>query len=367
MKSETKYLMALAQIDGLGPVSLQKLLTFFNSAEACFKASFLDLKKTGLPENLLQKIIAGRNRLEPEKLWQTARREGLEVITYFDEQYPELLKTIYAPPLALYCRGNTDLFNYQSLAVVGSRKISPYAQNILPDLLQEAAAGRIVIISGLAYGVDALAHQIALDNQGLTMAVAGSGLAWDYLHPAGNRALAKKILNNRGLLISEFPPFERGLPFNFPRRNRLISGLSRATLIVEASQKSGALITAKYALEQGREVLAVPGPINQENSRGANYLIQNGAKAVTSAEDILEIFGLAAGAKKLTPAFDPGQATAAELMILKTLNSLTLHIDKIIEHCTLETPVANALLMQMELKGWIKNLGGQKYISLIQL
>jgi len=367
MQQQTKHLMALAQIDGLGPVSLQKLLDYFNNAEACFKASFFDLKNAGLDKKLINNIIAQRQKLDAEQLLSQTLKEGIDVITYFDKAYPKILKEIYAPPLILYYRGDLSILKYQSLAVVGSRKISPYAQNILPELLNEVINHQIVITSGLAYGVDALAHQIALESKGLTLAVTGSGLAWDYIYPSGNKKLAHTIIDNGGLIISEFSPFIKSMPFNFPRRNRIISGLSKASLIVEASQKSGALITAKYALEQGREVMAIPGPINLENAVGTNYLIKNGAKPITSAEDILESYGIIKSLEKLINNFDTKQATINELIILKTLKGVTLHIDKIIEHCTLDTSVTNSLLMQMELKGWVKNIGSQNFISLVKL
>jgi len=366
MNQNTKHLMALAQIEGLGPISLQKLLDYFNDAEACFIASFSDFKKAGLEDKLIDKIIKQRNKLDAEKLFEQTKKEGLEVITYFEKDYPEILKNIYAPPLVLYYRGDLSVINYPSLAVVGSRKISSYAQNILPDLLKEAISHRIVITSGMAYGVDALAHRTTLENKGLTIAVIGSGLAWDYLYPSGHCRLAKQIIEAGGLILSEFPPFMKSLPYNFPRRNRIIAGLSQASLIVEASFKSGALITAKYALEQGREVLAIPGPINLENSQGVNLLIKNGAKVVASADDILESFGIISRPEKMIESFDTQQATADELAIIKILKGATLHIDKIIEHCTLDTSITSALLMRMELKGWIKNIGGHNYISLVK-
>ena len=358
--------MALAQIEGLGPISLQKLLDYFKSAEACFKASFLDLKNIGFSENAAKEISQQIRLTEPDKLWEQLKKEEIDIITIFDNAYPKLLKEIYAPPPVIYYRGNALLFDSQnSLAVVGSRKISSYAQTVLPDLLDEVIRQNLTIVSGLAYGVDSLAHRLTLENKGQTIAVIGSGLAWDYIYPAGNQNLAQNILKNNGLIVSEFSPFFPAMPCNFPRRNRIISGLAQATLIIEASIKSGALITAKYALEQGREVMAVPGPINSANSQGTNMLIQNGAKPVTSASDILESFGLTVRKEKMFNNFSSNEASTDELIILKILKGSTLHIDKIIEACTLEISLINSLLMQMELKSWVKNVGGQQYISLV--
>ena len=198
------------------------------------------------------------------------------------------------------------------------------------EVSEKLAKNKIIIVSGLAMGVDATAHQLALNSQTQTVAVLGSGLAWDYLYPASNKNLAKKILEKNGLIFSEFPIFTEGLPFNFPRRNRIIAGLSQATLVAEASIKSGALITAKCALEQNREVMAVPGPINSLNSQGTNWLIQNGAKLIATAADIKQNFGLAEIEIKQTD-FDPKQASHNELLILETISVAPLQIDKIIE------------------------------------
>ncbi|MBU1037193.1 DNA-processing protein DprA [Patescibacteria group bacterium] len=371
MKSDIKYLMALSQINGLGPVILGKLLEAFNNdVKACFKASFLDFHDLKVSEKIAALIIENKKTLNPDKLIEQLDKEDIKIMTFFNEHYPTLLKEIYAPPLVLYYRGNDSALeklsskeNWPTLAVVGSRKISNYGKTIMTEILAEIIREKVIIVSGLAMGVDSLAHQLTLDYHGQTVTVVGSGLAWDYLYPQANKKLTKDILKNDGLLFSEFPPFMQGLPANFPRRNRIISGLAQATLIIEASLTSGALITAKYALEQNREVLAVPGAINSSTSQGTNYLIQNGAKLVAGAEDIRQSLNLNFKEKKTINDSLPLQATDDELMILKILNISPLHIDKIIENCTLETAQVNSLLLQLELKGWIKNIGGQNYIK----
>jgi len=364
MKSDNKYLLALSQIEGLGPISLKKMLESFSSIEACFKASFLDFKELGFNQEFAYKISEQIKKLNPDEICHELIKEDINIITIFDDDYSELLKEIYALPYVIYYRGEKKLLTQTSLAVVGSRKISHYAQTVLPDILTEAIQQEIIIVSGLAYGVDSLAHRLALKNKSQTIAVVGSGLAWDYIYPQGNRQLAQNILNQNGLILSEFPPSAPALPANFPRRNRIISGISKATLIVEASIKSGALITAKFALDQGREVMAIPGPVNSTNSQGTNYLIQNGAKVIVSSKDILESFGRVSLPEKITVDLD---ASTEETVIIKMLKNSPVHIDKIIENCTLETSLVNSLLTQMELKGWLKDLGGQNYISLVKL
>jgi DNA processing protein len=357
-----KYLIALSYLDNLGPVTLQKILEKLKPEEA-WTASFFDLQKIGLAEKISRSLVEQRLKIDPDKIVSQIAKEQIKVLSIFDDDYPVLLKEIYAPPVILYYRGDLTVFNNQTaLAVVGSRKISGYAKLIMPDLLNPLIKNGVIIVSGLAHGVDALAHRLAIEQSGPTIAVLGSGLAWDYFYPKSNKWLAQDIIKKGGLLVSEFPPFTVAQPFNFPRRNRIISGLAKATLVIEASAKSGALITAGYALEQNREVLAVPANINQTNSAGSNELIKKGAKAATGAEDIFEALNLYYQTES-RPEIDYQAATEAEKIILKILTSSPLQIDKIIEHCTLETSMVNATLVQMELKGWIKNIGGQNYIK----
>lgn len=355
-----KYLVALSYLDNLGPITLEKILEFYKPKEV-WNASFFDFKKIGLSENIAQSIVNQREKINPDKIVEQIEKEKIKVITIYDKTYPKLLKEIYAPPIVLYYRGDPTILSDQYLlAVVGSRKISNYAQIIMPNLLGPVIKNQVIIVSGLAHGVDSLAHKLALENEGKTIAVLGSGLAYDYLYPKSNKFLIDKIIK-AGVIISEFPPFTSARPFNFPRRNRIISGLSSGTLIVEASQKSGALITASYALEQNREVMVTPGNINQQNSSGTNNLIKKGARVITKPEDIFEALNIYYN-KELKKRIDYHSASEEEQIILKIISSSPIHIDKIIENCTLETSVINSVLLQMELKGWIKNLGGQNYI-----
>jgi len=286
MKSDLPYLLALSQIQGLGPITLKKVLDFFNDPKTCYEATFNEYLKAGLAEITVKKIFEEKNKLEPDKLIEELNKKGIKIVSIYDNEYPSLLKEIYDPPFILYYQGNINILNKISLAVIGSRNISDYAKKIMPLLLKEVVKEKIPIISGLAYGVDTLAHKISLKYHNDTLAILGSGLA--NIYPQSNTRLALEMINNNGLLLTEFSPESKPLPQNFVRRNRLISGLAKAVLIVEASLKSGALITAKYALEQGREILALPGNILNENSQGTNMLINEGAKLVTCSQDILD-------------------------------------------------------------------------------
>lgn len=213
----------------------------------------------------------------------------LKLLKLDDRDYPWLLNQIYDPPKLLYCLGNQKLLSKKLIAVVGSRKMTPYGKWVSEKLTKELVEKGLVIVSGLARGVDTSAHRQALRAKGLTIAVLGSG--FDHIYPGENKRLAEEIVEKGGLLISEYPPEHRVFPANFPKRNRIISGLSLGVLVIEATLKSGSLITARLAANQGREVFAIPGPINSVQSEGTAMLIQQGAKLVFKLEDILEEIG----------------------------------------------------------------------------
>ena len=360
-----KFLIALTQIEGLGPVTLKKLLDLFGSAEAVFRASVFDLREKGVPLKIIE-LLRDRERLNPDTLVQEIKNEGIETIGFNDLAYPLLLKEIYAPPLVLYWRGNPGFFNKKPvLAAVGSRKISAYAKWVMPEILDSVIKSGVVIVSGLAWGVDGLAHELTLKNNGLAIGVLGSGLAWDNFFPLSNLKLAQEILEKGGLLISEFPPLVPAQPFNFPRRNRIIAGLSEAVLVVEASQKSGALITAACALNENREVMAVPQNVNGANAAGVNRLIKEGARVVTQATDILEFFNIVqAPANPQVQTAAPVSLLAEEKSVYQALSLAPLHIDKIAENCRLEAALVNAVLVKLEVKGLAQNIGNQNYIKL---
>jgi len=289
----SKFLLALSLIEGLGPATIKKLVAIFDSPEAVFKASKSEFLNKGLSDKLANLIINQRDKIEIEKYIQQLNTDGIKIISYLDDDYPGLLKQIYDPPIVLYYRGNLKITSRNNLlAVVGSRKISAYAKKIMPQIIEPLKNYGFVIVSGLAYGVDSLAHQLAIDYKLPTIAITGSSLAWPDLYPRGNFELAKNIVNQGGLLLSEFPPDYKIGRFNFPRRNRIISGLSRAVLIIEAARKSGALITADFALEQNREILVLPQNLDGLNSAGSNNLIKNGGQIITSTEDILAGFDI---------------------------------------------------------------------------
>jgi len=291
VKTEIKYYNALNLIDGIGPIAFKKMLAHFNSMEEAWSAGVNEFKQAGLDNSLIEHIKKQRPQINPD--WQIERlaKENIDLIAISDKNYPKLLKEIYAPPALLYIRGKFEPNDEFSLGVVGARKLSLYGQQITPLITADLANAGLTIISGLAKGIDALAHQATLEANGRTIAVLGSGLDKTSIYPSTNRLLAEKI-SQQGAVISEFPIGAQPLPQHFPQRNRIISGLSLGVLVIEATEKSGALITARDALEQNRDIFAVPGSILAKNSLGPNNLIKMGAKLVSQADDILNELNL---------------------------------------------------------------------------
>lgn len=280
-------------------------------------------------------------------------------VTIKDAKYPELLKHIPDPPKQLYCRGNLDLFNSFCFGVVGTRKLTPYGKEAAQFIVRSLVQANFTIVSGLAFGIDAVAHQTTLDNDGKTIAVLGTGIIDEDIYPSTNLGLAKKILKQDGLIISEYKTgtAHRG---SFPERNRIISGLSKGVLIVEADEKSGSLITARLAGEQGRDVFAVPGNIFSSRSLGPHSLIKKGAKLVATAEDIFEEYeqnlSLFDHPKSHISTKDPLANT-----ILDILDRGFTFVDDIVRESKEDTSKILAKLSVMEIKGTIKNIGNGKY------
>lgn len=286
-------LLAFSAFGKIGPQTMTRLEKYFLNAKNAFTASAFCLEKVGLLPGTVKEFVSWREGFNFEQQLKLLAAQQVSFITWHNQSYPQVLKEIADPPFILYYRGELELIclpHQKRLAVIGSRKPSPYGERSINYLLPAVVRGGYHIISGLALGLDALAHQICLENQGKTIAVLGSGLDDNHLYPPANYSLAQRIIKNGGLLLSEYPPLTPPLKNNFPRRNRLISGLSRAVLVIEAAEKSGSLITAEHALDQNREVLTVPGEIFSKTSEGTNKLIRLGATPITKPEDILEVF-----------------------------------------------------------------------------
>ncbi len=360
---DLKYWLALSSIHGLGAVRFKKLYNYFSTMLQAWQADYSELIRAGLEPSLAEYVVQARKDIEPDKKIAELDKENIQAVTIHDEAYPALLKEIYSPPPLLYYRGelSTPADDY-AVAVVGTRKFSPYGRRVTEDLVGQLCLQDIPIVSGLALGIDAIAHQTVLSQHGRTVAVLGSGLNWQNIYPSTNRYLAQKILAEGGLIVSEYPPATLALQGHFPQRNRIIAGLSSAVLVIEAPRQSGALITAKYALEFNRDVLAVPGDIYKATAQGTNNLIKLGAKLVSSPEDVLEILNMQ-NIKQVVETKEIIPDSNEEKIILQHLSAEPLHINQLIKLSGLSTSVVNSTLLLMEMKGKVKHLGGQMYVK----
>ena len=358
-----KFLNALNLIYGLGPQKMKQLIDYFGNAQTAWNASLEELLKSGIGPAVAQKLNIERNDINPDTEWEKLNKYNIEILTLPDPNYPALLKEIPSAPYVLYVKGEYKNLNFQPmLAVVGSRKYSSYGKQVAQRFACDLARAGIVVVSGMALGIDAIAHQGALEGGGKTIAVMGNSLEDKMIAPRFNFNLSQEIARN-GLLISDYPLGTPSIPTNFPARNRLMAGMTLGTLVIEAAEDSGSLITANLALEFNREVFAVPGSVFSPVSIGTNNLIRSGAKIAASVKDILEELRIEERqiqeqVKKIVP------ASIEEEKILKILTPEPLHIDKIIKLSKLETSVASSILSLMEMKGMIKNIGGQNYIIL---
>jgi len=281
------YWIWLSRIKNLGSIKMRKLLEVYNNPKEIWKQNRESLMKIeGIGEKIAQEIVKEEYKKNLEKYANYMQNNKIKLISIFDEKYPKNLKNIYDPPQILYVKGNEKILNDFSLAIIGCRQNSEYGQIVTKNIAKQLAKEKIITISGLAKGIDSIAAREAVGNKTNTIAVLGHGL--DMIYPSENICLADEIIKNGGALVSEYILGTKPLKMNFPARNRIISGISRGVIVIEAKEKSGTMITVDFALEQGRQVFAVPGNIISENSKGTNELIKQGAKIVTNINDILE-------------------------------------------------------------------------------
>ena len=359
MDNEKLYFNAFNQFPEIGSVRFRRLLNFFPDLETAWQAGLSDLKQAGLEEPVALKVLEARQSINPESEFEKLRSHGVSLLTYNDAAYPKLLREIPAPPMVLYTRGELKSQDELAVAIVGTRKMSPYGKRVSEDLVAGLLGTQISIVSGLALGIDALVHDATMRFGGRTIAVLACGL--DSIYPAANRLLGEKIIDGNGALLSELPLGMPPLKHHFPHRNRIIAGLALGTVVIEAAADSGALITAQHALEQNRQVFAVPGSIYSPVSAGPNNLIKMGAKPVTQALDILEDLNLMGAGVRLE-AREIIAENSEEQKILDILSAEPLHFDQIAKIAQLSVSLVAATLTIMEMKGKVRNLGGNQYV-----
>ncbi len=351
------FLLALMRFQPFGATRLKKLLSYFQTPDRIFTAQIVDLCEAGIDQKLAERFCAHRQLLNPEGELALLAKHEVKAVVFDDDAYPALLKTIYDPPQVLLYRGTLPSHTRKCLAVVGTRKITPYGERAIKEIVEPVAASGVVIVSGLAFGVDACAHQAALNVGGTTIAILGSGVEADNLYPSQHRSLASQIIASGGAVITEFPIGTQPFKSNFPVRNRIIAGWSEGTLVVEAAVRSGSLITARVALEAGRNVLAIPGPFYAPFSEGPNNLIKMGATPVTRASDILQE---TEETITMNNVFEP--ASAEEATIWRLLTHEPIHTDMLVQESALTPSIVNQTLTLMEMKGAAKHIGGMHYV-----
>jgi len=350
--------IGLSMVKGIGPVRFRRLVSHFGSARAALEAPPHMLEAAGLPPTVTRALTRLRGSLDLPRLWERWRQRGIEVLTWEDAAYPHRLKQLEHAPPVLYVQGQLIPEDDWAVAIVGTRKMSAYGRQVAEEIAGLLATHGVTVISGLARGIDGAAHRSALRHNGRTIAVLGSGV--DIIYPPEHRHLATQI-RAHGALVSEYPPGTRAEAINFPPRNRIIAGMSIATVVVEAGRKSGALITAAFAADQGRDVFAVPGSIYAEQSRGTNWLLAQGARPLTAAEDVLEALDLGLlpqrqAARRTLP------ATPEEERLLAALGDAPLHVDELSARLGLPVSEVTATLTLMELKGLVQAVGGMQYV-----
>jgi len=358
-RPDLRYLVGLSLLPGIGPARFHRLLAHFREPERAWHVGERDLLALGVDAKSIPPLMEKRRSLDLDLEMEKLRRLGVTVLSSYEPEYPAPLKELYSAPPLLYVKGEITPRDDQSLGVVGTRSPTVYGKELTARVVPELTRQGLTIVSGLARGIDSIAHHAALDAGGRTVAVLGSGI--DVVYPAENRGLFNRIVQ-QGAVITEYPLGTKPDAFNFPARNRIISGLSLGTVVMEAQIGSGALITADYALEQNREVFAFPGRATDRVSSGCNRLIREGrAKLVTSTEDILEELNLTVAVQQLEiksvlPANDE------ESQLLALLSHEPVHIDELSRQTALAAPAVASTMLMLELKGTVRQVGSMAYV-----
>lgn len=368
---EKAYWLGFSVFSGIGPITFQKLYQHFGSAKAIWEANVSDLRKGGLGPILTKRFETFRADFSFDAYTRILLAQGVSFITLRDEAYPELLKKIKNPPFLIYIKGDNTILraslsraeardsNNITIAVVGTRKVTSYGREVTQLLTQELVVAGCVIVSGLALGVDAIAHKTTIDSGGKTIAVLGSGI--DICHPSSNQLLYNSIIQGHGAIVSEYPLGEPPSKGSFPSRNRIIAGLSQAVVVTEGAEDSGALITANDAFKNNRKVFAVPGLITSSLSKGPFKLLQKGATLVTSAKDILDELGLGTKGQRDKVRKEIKGETKEEQKIIDLLQNESLHFDDIVKKTGFASSELGILLSLMEVKGIVKTLEAGMY------
>ncbi|NCF66848.1 MAG: DNA-protecting protein DprA [Chloroflexi bacterium] len=357
--AEEKYWLGFNLVKGVGPAKVQALLNQFGDLRSAWGAQKDQLRRIGFDQRSIDSFFEKRKELDLDQCLANVQAIGVTLLTWKSEEYPNYLREIEGSPPLIYVHGSLEEIDRWAVAVVGTRRLTSYGRQITQELVAGLVLNGVTIVSGLARGIDAVAHKTALEHGGRTIAVLGSGP--DCIYPPENRALARQIVNGRGAIVSEYGLGVQPEAKNFPPRNRIISGLSLGVIVVEAGDRSGASITARFALEQGREVFAVPGNITSPASKGTNRLIQQGAKLVTGVDDVLEELNLAMVLEHSAVQLSLPE-TQDEAALYEYLSAQPVHIDDLSRSTGLSSSLVSSTLTLMELKGMVRQVGGMNYV-----
>ena len=357
--NDTKYWVAFNRIPHLGTVRFRQLEQHFGTLEEAWKASEGALQTAGLDSRAVREVVANRGAISPDAEIERLSKAKVRAVTWQDEEYPDRLKEIYDPPPVLYVKGAILPDDWRSISVVGTRSATPYGKQAASTLARDLTASGITVVSGLARGIDGVAHQEAITAGGRTIAVLASGL--DIIYPPEHASLAAAV-SQQGALVSEHPLGVKPRSQQFPRRNRIMSGMTLGTLVIEAGEGSGAVRTVQHALEQGREVFCVPGSIFSPKSKMTNLLIQQGAKLVLTHEDVLQELNLSSIPQQLSMTGVADMPEGDERSILEHVSLEPLHIDEIRGLSQLPIALVSSTLAMMELRGLVRQVGGMHYV-----
>jgi DNA processing protein len=357
-QDDAAFWLGFAGVRHIGPVRIERLLAAFGSLRQAWAASRGELA-TVLEARPLSALMSARAAIDPESELEQLRTRRIEVVHPGHHRYPNLLAEISGRPSILFVRGQLAPADENAVAIVGTRRTTPYGRQAAEQVASEIAQAGVTVVSGLARGIDTTAHRAALAAGGRTIAVLGSGV--DVIYPAENRNLADQIIES-GAIISEFVPGTKPEAQNFPARNRIVSGMALGTVIIEAPTRSGALITASFAADQGREVFVLPGNIFSPASEGTNALLRDGARIVRNGSDVLEDLGLGAGGRSAMAQLQL-PIDERESRVYSVVGSEASHIDDIAEQANLTAAESGAILLTLELKGLLRNLGAQYYVK----
>jgi len=361
IERDLPFWVALHRVHRLGAVRFELLERAFPTMEAAWRASAAELRHAGLDRGSIETLEAERTKADPAVEMERLAQQGVTALAIRQPGYPARLREIPDAPSVIYVKGSLASDDEWSIAVVGTRRVTPYGRQATPEIARELAVNRITVVSGLARGIDTIAHRTALDAGGRTIAVLAAGL--DTIYPPENKRMSEEIVE-RGALVSDYPLDTRPRAEYFPRRNRIMSGLALGTLIVEGDHKSGAMITARFAAEQNREVFAVPGSIFSPQSRGPNALIKDGATPVLGAADVLEALNLTMLGAQIDFGRAVPPASEEEHALLSVLSREPRHIDIVVRESGLAAATVSGTLALLELKGLVRDVGGMQYVRL---